>query len=226
MKKCCLFISVIIATLCLAFATYAEEDGWVKEGTHYCYYKEGTKVTGLQTIEGEDYEFTDDGYLKGNGQIRVIYVPFAYTHVYINADNEIATGWQAINGDKYYFNSILGNAVDGVNTIDGVIYVFGDDRKLVTNDWYWSHYADNTGRSLIGYQTIGEHKYFFDENGCALYGIQDVNGEKHYFSELYSPEYYYEAYGWVHDRNTGALYYFDHETGVMQTSSRTIDGKK
>ena len=231
MKKYCLLIAVIIVALCCVFAACAEEEipkGWTKEETHFCFYENGVKLTGHQTIYDNEFDFTDEGYLKSNGQIQqIIY----YGYVYLDANNEIVTGWQNIDGDTYYFAPEDGLAAAysfiagrGYSyEINGVRYAFAEDGKLVKNGWVHDVYGDSNGRTLTGYQKLGDDYYLFDEIGCALHGFQEIDGELYYFN-IWPEDYHAKHLGW--DKIDGHLYYCDPQTGVVQTSPRTIDGRQ
>ena len=231
MKKYCLFIAVIVAALCFVAAACAEEEmpkGWIKEGTHYCYYENGVKLTGHQTIYDREFDFTDEGYLKSNGQIQQILI---YGYVYLDANNEIITGWQNIDGDTYYFAPEDGLAAaysfimgrDYSYEINGARYAFAEDGKLVKNGWVHDVYGDSEGKILTGYQKLGDYYYFFNDIGCALCDFQEIDGKLYYFN-TWPEDHHVQWYGWI---STGShLFYCDPQTGVVQTSPRTIDGRK
>jgi len=219
-----LLLTVLLVALCAVIGANAEIDRWVKEGTHLCYYKNGAKVTGVQTINNDIYYFTDEGYLKHNGQIQNAKY---YGLVYLNDDNELITGWNTIQEDTYYFFPDSGKAaVYNYDTysveIDGERYAFDNNGKLMINRWYSSIYGGDDGKALLGYHTIGTHNYLFSETGKLQTGFHEINGQLHYFFNESGSFYCYEALGWVEDSKK--LYYFDPQTGIMQTTSRIIDG--
>ncbi|MBP5727415.1 MAG: hypothetical protein J6Y48_10125, partial [Clostridia bacterium] len=225
MKKWCLVIAAIIATLCFAAVACAEllpgqEYGWRIEDSHLCFYTDGVKLTGHNTINEYDLDFTDEGYLKGNGQIQEV----GYRdYVYVNENNIVLTGWQTINGGKYYFfpengmAAVRGGSEKPIE-IDGAFYLFGDYGELLINTWGISYYGDSEGHPVTGYQTIDGYNYLFDDKGEICTGFIEYNGAIHYFGY----RTFGEAHGWVLYEND--WYYFDPETGIMQTASRTIDG--
>ena len=152
MKKLGLFVAVMIAMLCIVFTVCAEllpENmyGWKIEDGHLCFYENGVKLTGVQKKDEYEYEFTDEGYLKGNGQIQEVdYFDF----VYVDDNNIVLTGWQTINGKKYYFSPENGIAIvrggwEKPTEIDGSYYLFGDYGELLINRWGISYYADSEG---------------------------------------------------------------------------------
>ena len=218
-----LLLTVLLVALCAAIGANAETDGWVKEENHLCYYKDGAKVTGTQTINSYVYYFTDEGYLKHNGQVQNARY---YGIVYVDENNELVTGWNTIKGNTYYFFPGSGTAaVYNYNTfsveIEGERYAFDSNGVLKINSWYNSVYGNEEGKILSGYQTIGDHRYLFGETGRTQYGFHEIEGKVHYFHDWGNAESY-EALGWTVISNY--IYYFDPQTGVMQTSPRTIDG--
>ena len=222
MKKA--FVWIVLALLvCLCAAAAAQQQGWVIENGYLCYYQNGTKLTGTQTVDGVSVQFTSDGHVAGNGGI----VTIGYAKYLIGTDNKLRTGWQTLNGSRYYFNPESGRAASwGYAKIDGQGYCFDDNGKLVVNAWYSSYWGGSEGKILTGYQKIGENWYFFSSQGSSQNGFVEVNGKKHYFLRTVwdRPEGYREIRGWLELNK--ALYYLDPETGVMQTGTRTIDGTR
>ena len=218
-----LLLIVLLVALCAAIGADAETDGWVKEGNYLCYYKDGAKVTGTQTINNYVYYFTDEGYLKHNGQVQNARY---YGTVYVDENNELVMGWNTIKGNRYYFFPDSGKAaVYNYNTysveIDGEKYVFDYNGVLKINSWYNSVYGNEEGKTLSGYQTIGDHKYLFGDTGRVQTGFHEIEGGIHYFHDWGDADSY-EALGWT--VISDYIYYFDPQTGAMQISPRTIDG--
>ena len=224
MKKRFVLLCIILLYISVLAVANADTNGWVKEESHLVYYKNGTKVTGTQTIDGNVYYFTNDGFLKGNGTVQNA----NYNKYYIKNDNTIATGWQKVDGDTYYFYPETGIAAEysysdsGPSVaIEGIKYAFDSDGKLMNNRWYYNMYGDKDGHPLTGYQTIEDKRYLFSDTGNVQTGFHEIDGKPHYFYNEWSSNCY-EAHGWAKINNS--IYYFDPETGVMQTSQRTIDG--
>ena len=212
------------------------ENGFVTKNGKTYYYKNGTKLTGLQTIDGKIY--------------------------YFNASGEMQTGWQKVNGKKYYFktngaaelgwkqwegvwyylNKPNGYAMTGLMTLDGKIYAF-----------------DSSGKQLLGWQTVDGKKYFFKSGGAAEKGWKQV-GSSWYFLDrttavmatgiktIDGKIYGFNSSGvmlkgwqkingsWYFFKSNGAAekgwkvwndawYFLDRTTAVMSTGIKTIDGK-
>ena len=94
------------------------------------------------------------------------------------------TGWQTIDGSKYYFDS-EGVMKTGFQTIDGSRYYFNSDGTMKTGwlDYYGrKYYFDKNGKTLVGWNTISGSKYFFTEPGDCLMGVNIIDDKKYYFS--------------------------------------------
>ena len=59
-RKFWLFSAVLLLALCIVFGAGAEKNGWEKEGDSLYYYSDGVKVTGLQTIGGNVFSFSEN----------------------------------------------------------------------------------------------------------------------------------------------------------------------
>ena len=103
-------LGIAAAVLCIAAAAAVVKvmsipRGWKTEGEVRCYYENGTRLTGLQQIDGISYYFSETG--------------------------ELCTGWQEIGGEMYYFAGD-GAMVCGTVTIDGMEHTFQTDGKFVS----------------------------------------------------------------------------------------------
>ncbi len=120
--------------------------GWVTEGQRKRYILEdGTYLKGVQKIGENFYAFDNDGYVltgwcmsggkyryaKADGVICMGLYKFDDKTVYFDTvDGAMQTGWQTINGSRYYFDE-NGIMVTGTQVIDGTTYEFGADGKYV-----------------------------------------------------------------------------------------------
>lgn len=77
----------------------------------------------------------------------------------------MATGWQQIGADRYYFDTD-GVRLVGWQTIGDKLYYLGNDGKL-----------------SFGWQQIDGKRYYFTEDGAMATGWQTVDGKRTYFSE-------------------------------------------
>lgn len=99
-KKKLLTAAACIVVLLAAAGMMLIPKGWKVEDGRSCYYKMGSKLTGLQEIEGSTYLFGEDGFM--------------------------VTGWQELDGSRYCFASD-GVMMTGSQIIDGVEYSFRED---------------------------------------------------------------------------------------------------
>ena len=121
---------------------------------HWMYFdKDGKRVTGWQTIGKDKFYFNKEtGYrLVGVQKVGSNYYRFSdggklcksswyndkkkdKNHwMYFGKDGKRATGWQAISGDKYYFNKKSGYRMVGFKEIDSKYYYFSAGGKVTIN---------------------------------------------------------------------------------------------
>ena len=160
---------------------------------------DGAAVTGWQDIDGKHLYFTDTGlyahngiysingknYLfDSNGQLvkdayGVVDNPGArvrlkYTYR-TNADGEVLTGKQIIDGTEYVFASD-GRVVDGVIGYDGKLYLVTNSK--IEKNYFGAFFSKDPVLGGTSFSGI----YGTDENGVLLKGIQrGSDGHLHYF---------------------------------------------
>ena len=160
---------------------------------------DGAAVTGWQDIDGKHLYFTDTGlyahngiysingknYLfDSNGQLvkdayGVVDNPGArvrlkYTYR-TNADGEVLTGKQIIDGTEYVFASD-GRVVDGVIGYDGKLYLVKESK--IEKNYFGAFFSKDPVLGGTSFSGI----YGTDENGVLLEGIQrGSDGQLHYF---------------------------------------------
>ncbi len=101
----------------------------------------------------------------------------------------LQTGWQTIDGAKYYFGKdgvrqtgvikagtkLYYQTKDGIVTGDGKTAMKLDEKYYVMNE---------KGVLKTGWLTVGDAKYYFDKtNGGALIGWQQISGRWYEFDE-------------------------------------------
>ena len=110
----------------------------------------------------------------------------------------LLTGWQEIDGGRYYYGQD-GLPVTGWLELDDAVFYLGNDGKMVT-----------------GPVTVDGKLYFFGENGQMHTGWQTVDGATYFFTPTGA------ATGWHQDgENT---YYLDAD-GKMQTGWLVLEKK-
>ncbi len=140
---------------------------------------------------------------------------------YNDETGHYVTGWQDIDGKRYYFHANGYMAKD--EWIDGH-YVDGSGalvEKPVDTGWqhnengWW--YNDANGNYVTGWQVINGYWYYFASNGYMQTGWQQINGYWYYFASGGDMQT-----GW--QQINGYWYYFA-SGGDMQTGWQWIDGK-
>ena len=183
MKK---LLSVVLAVMmavtgfsAFGINAFAEEtkNGWVKEQAAYYY-------------EAED---------------RMIYFDYDIDYYYINGVK--ATGFQVIDGKKYYFNS-NGWVEKGLFYVDDVPYYSDENGVVQTNCWQ----DVDMGAPEEGYSYI--LRFCFGSDGAGYMGWKKMNNEWYHFGESDSvfPGALDRAY--YYDEATGKAYFFN-DDGVM-----------
>lgn len=102
--------------------------GWqVIDGAHYYFRLEtGYMVTGVLSIRGEKFAFREDGT-----QIRDGFVRDTEGTLYFDGGRHV-TGWQEIDGNRYYFFLDSGYMATGTVKISGVTCTFSPDGVLLS----------------------------------------------------------------------------------------------
>ena len=169
-----------------------------KDYRSYYLGDDGAAVTGWQDIDGKHLYFTETGiyatngiysingknYLFEKGQlVKDAYgvvdkpgskVRLTYTYR-TNADGEVLTGKQMIDGTEYVFASD-GHVVDGVIGYDGKLYLVKDSK--IQKNYFGAFFSKNPILGGINFTGI----YGTDENGVLLEGVQrSLDGQLHYF---------------------------------------------
>ena len=169
-----------------------------KDYRSYYLGDDGAAVTGGQDIDGKHLYFTETGiyatngiysingknYLFEKGQlVKDAYgvvdkpgskVRLTYTYR-TNADGEVLTGKQMIDGTEYVFASD-GHVVDGVIGYNGKLYLVKDSK--IQKNYFGAFFSKNEILGGINFTGI----YGTDENGVLLEGVQrGLDGQLHYF---------------------------------------------
>ena len=175
----------------------------------YYYGEGGLRCSGLQTIDGNQYYFSEWGWLYTDETV----TSEDGKHYYCDADG-IATelpenGWANIAGKRYYIKN--GEIVaHSVLEIDGAYYGFDWDGSVYTNTEF--EYGENPSSGSYYYRAkedgtlyVNEwyeyhptepgpgrdSKYYYGEGGRRCSGLQIIDGNQYYFSEwgwLYTDE--------------------------------------
>lgn len=182
---------------------YAASEWLSIDGSWYYFGADEYAVTGLQQIEGYSYMFSDTGVLQTgwvdiedhsklseDGSIK----SQDSKREYVNDEHTLLTGWQEIDGSKYYFdtngimqtgNVSLDTTFDGEKLSDKATFVFNDEGQLL-NGWQTNSkgdkfYVNQDGTIATGEVTIDEKLYNLDENGCPKTGWLNISGDRYYY---------------------------------------------
>lgn len=144
-------------------------------------------------------------YAKPDGSLATGLVQIKNKWYYFNKAGANVRGWKTIKGKRYYFFSKTKAALTGLYTFKG------------KNSRYYNKtvYFDKNGVQQTGWKTIKKHKYYFDD--YMRVGWLTINSKKYYFIKS-SPRRGQMATGVF--SIGGKLYYFDPDTGELQTNTR------
>ena len=207
--------------------------GWQTIGDNKYYFdtKTGAAYVGWHGIDGKLEFFTKDGinvkYLNVPGNLTLVTYGNKKMALLDQSGNNV-TGWQTINGQKYYFGKD-GYAVIGQQTIDNKLYFFNDDgtaaldKKVNIGDFLYFFGKD--GAAQTGFVELTENKvqqkyYFGPKDYKAVKGLQQIDGKTYYFD----PESYQM---WRNKTLTlgAATYSFDANGIATQTGQVVLDRK-
>ena len=167
------------------YTNYLGEDGAAFIGWHtidskrYYFKPDGLLAKNdTVTIDGKIYLFDYQGQLVKNkyGIVETPSMFHANTSTYrTNANGEVLTGKQIIDGTEYIFASD-GQVVDGVVRYDGKLYLVKDSK--IEKNYFGAFFSKNEILGGINFTGI----YGTDENGVLLEGVQrSLDGQLHYF---------------------------------------------
>ena len=225
MKKKLLIIFLLIA-IGFSRTVYAEEkNGFYRENNNTFYYINGEIQKGITKI-GEDYYFLGEN----TGRVVTGWVTSSNTGktYYANNEGKLVTGFQTINGTKYYFSPEDCSLAKGLTKIGEDYYFLGENTGRVVTGWVTSsntgktYYANNEGKLVTGFQTINGTKYYFSPEDCSLAKGLTKIGEDYYFLGENTGRV---VIGLVTSSNNGKTYYANNE-GKLVTGFQTINGTR
>ncbi len=179
----------------------------------------GQMGCGLQKIDGHYYYFytrtaSNKAYIRGQMATGFAQVPSSKGSVTMyffprgtKLFGQAATGWQTINGKRYYFSS-SGILQTGIRVIDKKGYYFAPNGSA-------------RGQMQTGFQTVNGNTYYFGSDGASVRGWQTISGARYYFLSSGVMVTGLRAVG-------GSLYCFSENgntKGQMQTGFQTVNGK-
>ena len=135
------------------------KNGWIEEDGTLCYYTEGVKATGWQTIEGKTYYFSENGAAaKGMKKIDGKYYWFHAKKGWMYKNRRVTR----TNGDIYFFGK------DGVRYQNGMF-------RVKESGVYHTYYFQKNGKAYKGWLTYQGKKYYFYKGSSKLSGTRAEN---------------------------------------------------
>ena len=206
----------------VAAAQPNQNNGWqLQDGSVY-YYRNGQKLTGVQTIDGAQYYFNDQGqqqkdYFLNQGN---------HTYYFQKNGQRLNDGFYQNWGHTYYFQKDGARLDDGFYQNWGHMYYFGDGGVRLDDGFYqnWGHtyYFQKDGARLDDgfYQNWG-HMYYFGDGGVRL---------DNSFYKNWGHTYYFGSDGARWDNrfynNWGHSYYFQGDGALATNTNIWGDGSE
>lgn len=141
--------------------------GWVQEEGKWTYYlKNGSRVTGLQTIDNKQYYFGPDGFMQTG------WIDIGGAKYYANKSGALQKGIQYIDGKMHYFDK-SGILSRGMQQVDGKPYYFSYESEPKSGwmkleyDWYLLH---PSGALQTGDFTYKDKVFSFNKDGEMIKG--------------------------------------------------------
>ncbi|AGX45172.1 N-acetylmuramoyl-L-alanine amidase family protein [Clostridium saccharobutylicum] len=130
-----------------------------------------------------------------------------------------STGWRAIDGKWYYFDSTGYMKTGWIN--DGSAWYFADASGAMKTGWVldgstW-YYTNASGAMKTGWVLDGSTWYYTNASGAMQTGWVNYNGNWYFTASNGAMKT-----GWVNDNGT---WYFTSVSGAMQTGVVEVDGK-
>lgn len=140
-----------------------------KYGSYYLVTEDGTKLTGLQMVDGSYRYFKEPRGTMAISQ----FVTIDDKTYYFDAEGRMVTGFMTKWTSTYYFDENGAQVSGRVYEVDGEKYYFNEKGHMVVSSFVdledGRHYFDSEGHMVIG-RTITKwfKKYTFDENGVLI----------------------------------------------------------
>lgn len=196
----------------------AAPEGWQEESGKRTYWRDGQRLTGIQTVDGVDYLFGEDGvmttgwgidpktgswcYADADGALRTGWLQKIGSWYLLGADHLMLTGWQQEGGFTYYL------AKSGAMQTQWA---------LVDGGWYW---LGSSGALHSGWAWLGNSWYYLDpvQNGRTVTnGAAQVDGIWYAFDASGRMA----SSGWV---LTGGSWYLAEGSGALKTGWQRVNG--
>lgn len=218
----------------------ATPEGWREESGKRTYWRDGQMLTGIQTVDGVDYLFGEDGamttgwgidpktgswcYADADGALRTGWLQKNGSWYLLGADHLMLTGWQQEGGSTYYLDG-SGAMQTQWALVDGGWYWLGTSGALHTgwawlgNNWYYLDPAQNGRTVTDGAAQVEGTWYAFDASGHMASSGWALTGGSWYLAEGSGAL----KTGW--QRANGTWYYLSPADAKMATGDTVVDGK-
>lgn len=218
----------------------ATPEGWREESGKRTYWRDGQMLTGIQTVDGVDYLFGEDGamttgwgidpktgswcYADADGALRTGWLQKNGSWYLLGADHLMLTGWQQEGGSTYYLDE-SGAMQTQWALVDGGWYWLGTSGALHTgwawlgNNWYYLDSAQNGRTVTDGAAQVDGTWYAFDASGHMASSGWALTGGSWYLAEGSGAL----KTGW--QRANGTWYYLSPADAKMATGDTVVDGK-
>lgn len=217
----------------------AAPEGWQEESGKRTYWRDGQRLTGIQTVDGVDYLFGEDGamttgwgidpktgswcYANADGALKTGWLQKNGSWYLLGADHLMLTGWQQEGGSTYYLAK-SGAMQTQWSLVDGGWYWLGSSGALHTgwawlgNSWYYLDPAQNGRTVTDGAALVDGTWYAFDGSGRMTSSGWVLAGGSWYLAEGSGAL----KTGW--HRVNGAWYYLDPIDAKMATGDVAVGG--
>lgn len=218
----------------------ATPEGWREESGKRTYWRDGQMLTGIQTVDGVDYLFGEDGamttgwgidpktgswcYADADGALKTGWLQKNGSWFLLGADHLMLTGWQQEGGSTYYLDG-SGAMQTQWALVDGGWYWLGTSGALHTgwawlgNNWYYLDPAQNGRTVTDGAAQVDDTWYAFDASGHMASSGWALTGGSWYLAEGSGAL----KTGW--QRVNGTWYYLSPTDAKMATGDTVVDGK-
>lgn len=179
----------------------------------YIFNNDGYMYTGWFQYGGKWHFAGSDGTLlagswKKSADGRVWY--------YLNANGDMATGWENVRGVWYYMNTD-GVMQTGWQLVNGRWYDLAPDGYMLSNCWIkdkgkW-YYLGSSGAAAVDWYQVNGSWFFGYPDGSIATGWQMINGKWYYFND----DGYMFANTWKKSKD-GSVWYYLTAGGSMAKS--------